>query len=171
MRWTVLCHNYQKSSRFDVRAERERCPCTLLNGEFKQLLLACSEGCGLCDISFIVRSLLSANTYDALVSRTSPFTREEESGMPPLLELFCWNAINFTHFYIVLCLLMLCGDTNHGHRHIGCMHHVLLLSMVVVHVCILLPCNGHKICIFTFPRISGEKKNLSNGGTPDPSSL
>ena len=39
----------------------------------------------------------------------------------------------------------------------------------VVHAYIPRSCRSHKICIFMFPRISGEKNNSSNGAVPDPS--
>ena len=48
---------------------------------------------------------------------------------------------------------------------------VCQVSTVVVCACILWSCCGCKICIFMFPRISGEKNNSSNGAVPDPSSL
>ena len=51
------------AGQFDVQAERERRPCTLLSGEFEQLFLACSKGCGLRDIRFKVRVLLSAHAH------------------------------------------------------------------------------------------------------------
>ena len=39
----------------------------------------------------------------------------------------------------------------------------------MVHAYIPRSCHSHKICIFMFPRISGEKNNSSNGAVPDPS--
>ena len=83
--------------------------------------------------------------------------RKRGSSALPLLELFCWNAINF---YVVLCLLALCAsDTNQSHM--GCMHNALLLSMVVVLACILLPCRGHKICMFMFPGFLGKTTRIT----------
>ena len=39
----------------------------------------------------------------------------------------------------------------------------------VVHAYIPRSCRSHKICIFMFSRISGEKNNSSNDAVPDPS--
>ena len=65
-----------------------------------------------------------------LVSRASPFTKKEGSGMAPLLELFCWNAINITcatYFYASLghCACA-CGDklTVHTACRPGALLHV-----------------------------------------------
>ena len=53
-------------------------------------------------------------------------------------------------------------------------HSVLVwrqVSTVVVYACTSRSCCGCQICIFIFPRISGETNNSSNGTVPDRSSL
>ena len=95
--------------------------------------------------------------------------KEEGSGTAPLLELFYWNAINIHELAFSSARYMLCSDTlttAHGlHAALECQ-----VSTVVVHACISRSCCSRKICIFMFPRISGEK-NSSNSAIPDPSSL
>ena len=93
--------------------------------------------------------------------------------MVSLLELFCWNIINVRELAFSYARFTLCSDrltTAHG-LHAACSALVCQVSRVVVCACISRSCCGHKICIFMFPRISGEKNNSSNGAVPDPSSL
>ena len=40
-----------------------------------------------------------------------PLHKEEGSGTVPLLELFCWNAINIREFVFSYARFTLCGDT------------------------------------------------------------
>ena len=102
-----------------------------------------------------------------LVSRASPFTKKEGSGTAPLLELFCWNVINITRAAYFYASLAHCGDKLTAHR--ACVQQARCAVAHVVHAYIPRSCRSHKICIFMFPRISGEKNNSSNGAVPDPS--
>ena len=108
-------------------------------------------------------------SQDGVVSRASPFTKKEGSGTAPLLELFCWNAINITRATYFYASLGHCGDKPTAHR--ACMQAAR--PGALLHVWFTLTYRGHaaatKICIFMFPRISGEKNNLSNDAVPDPS--
>ena len=110
---------------------------------------------------------LSYQPYTGLVSRASPFTNKEGSGTAPLLELFCWNAINITRATCFYASLAHCGDKLTAHR--ACVQQARCAVARVVHAYIPRSCRSHKICIFMFPRISGEKNNSSNDAVPDPS--
>ena len=100
--------------------------------------------------------------YTELVSRASPFTKRkglEGSGTVPLLELFCWNAINIRKLALSCMRFTLCSNmltTAHG---LHAVRSALMcqVSTVVVRACILWSCCGSKICIFMFSKISGER--------------
>ena len=102
-----------------------------------------------------------------------PLHKEDGSGTVPLLELFCWNAINIRALAFSYSRFTVCGDmltTAHG-LHAARSVLVCQVSTVVVRACISQSCCGRKISIFMYPRISGEKNYSSNGAVPDPSSL
>ena len=98
-----------------------------------------------------------------------PLHKGEGSGMVPLLE-FCWNAINLRKLAFTYARFTLCGDTLTTAHGLHAAHSMLVyqVSAVVVCACISRTCCSQKICIFMFPRISGEKNNSSNGAIPDP---
>ena len=102
-----------------------------------------------------------------------PLHREEGSGTAPLFELFCWNAINIRELAFSYARFTLCGDTLTAAHGLHAVRSALecQVSTVVVRACISWSCCGRKICIFMFPRISGEQNNSSNSAVPDPSSL
>ena len=86
-----------------------------------------------------------------------PIYKEEGSGMASLLELFRWNVINTCALALFYTYFMLCGDTLTTAHGLHMQHAQCQVSTDVVHTCILWSCCGHKICIFMFPMISGEK--------------
>ena len=102
--------------------------------------------------------------------------KEEGSGMALWLNLFCWNAINVCALAFCYACFTLCGDTlltTAQGLHAAHSMPMCQMSTVVVCTCISRSCCGCKICIFMFPRISGEKNNSrrSNGAVSDPSCL
>ena len=131
--------------------------------------------CNNCTTMPWTRLAILTQSRKPLVSRASPFTKKEGSGTAPLLELFCWNAINITratYFYASLAHCA-CGErdklTTHGLMYVHVQHAGQVCCARVVHAYVPRSCRSHKICIFMFPRISGEKNNSSNGAVPDPS--
>ena len=111
-----------------------------------------------------------AHGVDAWTSLASqPLHKKEGSGTAPLLELFCWNAINITRATYFYASLAHCGAGDKLTAHRACVQQARCAVARVVHAYIPRSCRSHKICIFMFPRISGEKNNSSNGAVPDPS--
>ena len=113
------------------------------------------------------------HAYDNQSRGPVPSLEEEGSGTASLLELFWWNAINIRAFAYSYACFTLCGDKLTTAHDLHAARSVLVcqVNTVVVHACIQRSCCGHIICIFMFPRISGEKNNSSNDAVPDPSSL
>ena len=86
--------------------------------------------------------------------------KEEGSRTVPLLELFCWNAINIHELPFSYARFTLRSDTLTTAHGLHAVRSALVcqVSTVVVHACISWSCCDCKICIFMFPRIGQQLK-------------